>query len=199
MFYFFIIAMATLLISFANVMLDQAYRFSAFGVHLLATALGVAVIFAIDGLLAFVIRRLPEQWFSPEAKLFFVGDREKRFYRRTKINTWKQYVPEWGCFTGFHKDKMQSPDDSAYLGRFLLESKYGVAGHLAGATFGFLILLIPSLRTLSVALPIAVVNMVLSLLPTMILRFNTPALRKLYRRTLEREQRKKDLSESVLS
>ena len=197
MFYLITITAATVLIALANALSDQVFFFSAFGIHLVAAVFGVVAVFAIDGLFAFVIRRLPERWFLPESRLFFVGNREKNFYRRTKINTWKQYVPEWGCFTGFHKDKMQSPDDSDYLGRFLLESNYGVAGHLAGAVFGYLILLIPSLRTLSIALPIAVVNMILSLLPTMILRFNTPALRKLYRRTLERELCKQEQREPL--
>jgi len=88
---------------------------------------------------------------------------------------------------------LQSPDNSAYLGRFLLESNYGVAGHVAGALLGYLILFLPFLRPLSMALPIAVINMILSILPTMILRFNTPALRRLYRRNLEHENAKSKL------
>ena len=38
------------------------------------------------------------------------------------------------------------------------------------------------------AFTMAIINMILSLLPTMVLRFNTPALRRLYRRNLERER-----------
>ena len=182
MFYLVTITAATLLISLVNFLCDGVYRLSAFLMLLLITLAGVAAVFVVDGLMAFVLRRLPERWFLPEAKLFAVGKREKNFYRRTKINTWKKYVPEWGCFTGFHKDKMRSPDDSAYIGRFLLESNYGVAGHIAGAILGFVILALPPLRPLTVALPVAVINMILSLLPTMVLRFNTPALRRLYRR-----------------
>ncbi|MBR2908071.1 MAG: hypothetical protein IKC26_09945 [Clostridia bacterium] len=189
MFYLCTVATAILLIALGNFLSDGIYRFSAFGWQLLTALLGVAAVFLIDALFAFLTRRLPEKWFLPEARFFSVGKREKDFYRKTKINTWKKHVPEWGCFTGFHKDKMQDPNDSTYLGRFLTESNYGVAGHVAGAFFGFLILLIPPLRPLTVALPIAVINMILSLLPTMILRFNTPALRRLYRRNLEREAR----------
>ena len=61
---------------------------------------------------------------------------------------------------------------------------------VTGAVFGYLILLLPFLRPLAMGLPIAIVNMILSLLPTMVLRFNTPALRSLYRRNLAREQTK---------
>lgn len=182
MFYLIVISSATLLISILNVLLDGIFRLSAFGWHLLFTLLGVMAVFAVDGIAAFVIRRLPEAWFRPDSPVFEVSKKEKNLYRKLKLNAWKKYVPEWGCFTGFHKDKLQSADDRAYLGRFLLESNYGVAGHLAGAVLGFLILLLPFLRPLSMALPIAVINMILSLLPTMILRFNTPALRRLYQR-----------------
>ena len=192
MFYLTVISAATLLIALGNFLGDGVYLGSAFGLQLLFVVLGVASVFAIDGLLAFVIRRLPERWFLPEARLFSVEAWETKLYRRSGINAWKRYVPEWGCFTGFHKDKMRAPTDSAYLGRFLLESNYGVAGHVAGAVFGYLILLLPFLRPWSVALPVAVINMILSLLPTVILRYNTPPLRRLYRRSLQREARERE-------
>ena len=188
MFYLVTVILAAMLIAIIEFLTGGVYLLSAFGRSLLLTAIAVAAVFVIDAIAAFVTRRLPEKWFLPDAKTFAVGKREKNFYRKTKINTWKKYIPEWGCFTGFHKDKMLSPEDSEYVGRFLLESNYGVAGHVAGALLGFLILALPSLPSLTVALPVAVVNMILSILPTMILRFNTPALRRLYRRSLEREK-----------
>ena len=190
MFYLIVISSASLLIALLNFLLGESYTLLAFGNSLLRTVIGVAAVIAVDGLLAFLIRRLPERWFLPEATLFSVGKWERNFYRKSKIHVWKKYVPEWGCFTGFHKDKMREPNDSAYIGRFLLESNYGVAGHLAGAALGFLIMLIPILPPVAVALPIAVVNLILSLLPTMVLRVNTPGLRGLYRRNLEREKSK---------
>ena len=188
MFYLITITGSALLIALMNFIFDGVYTFLAFGELVLFTFLGVVAVIAVDGVLAFIARRLPEKWFSPEAKMFSVSEKERNFYRKTKINTWKKYVPELGCFTGFHKDKMRQPDDSAYIGRFLLESNYGVLGHVLGAVFGFLIMLLPFLRTLSVALPIAIVNFILSMLPTMILRFNTPPLRRIYRRNLTKEQ-----------
>lgn len=197
MFYLITISAAAVLIALLNALGSGAF-WAAFGEYLLITLIGVAAVIAIDGLIAFVTRRMPERWFLPESKLFAVGKAEKSFYRKTRINTWKKHVPEWGCFTGFHKDKMRDPNDSAYLARFLLESNYGVAGHVAGALFGYLLMLIPPLRPLTVALPVAAVNMILSLLPTMVLRFNTPGLRKLYRRSLEREMRTAQEEENVV-
>lgn len=191
MFYILTITVSALLIALGNTLLRETVFPLAFWGLLLYTVLSIIGVFAIDGLSAFVIRRLPERWFAPEASAFSVPKWEKNLYRRTGIARWKKHVPEWGCFTGFHKDRLREPSDSAYLGRFLLESNYGVAGHVAGALFGFLILLLPFFGPVSVSLPVAAVNAILSLLPTMILRYNTPALRSLYRRTREREQRRK--------
>ena len=194
MFYLIVVVTATLIISLLNFLGDGIYTLGAFGIMLGITLCCVAAVFIVDAIAATVARRLPQRWFAPEARAFDVGKRERSFYRKTKINVWKKHVPEWGCFTGFHKDKLREPNDSAYLGRFLMESNYGVAGHLAGAVLGFLIMLIPPLRPLSIALPVATVNFVLSILPTMILRFNTPALRGLYRRNLEREKKESQKS-----
>lgn len=190
MFYLMTVTASTLIVALSNFLFDRIYTFRAFGTHLLWSVIAVAALFVIDALTATIARRLPEKWFLPEAKLFSVSQSERKFYRRIKINVWKKYVPEWGCFTGFHKDKVREPDSSAYIGRFLIESNYGVAGHIAGAFFGFLIMLIPCFRPFAVALPLAAVNWVLGILPTMILRSNTPSLRALYRKNVERERKK---------
>lgn len=187
--YLFIIALASVLIALGNFLADGVYTEEAFFALLLSTLLGVLAVVLLDGLLAFVIRRLPEGWFAPERGCFAVSEKEAHLYRRLKINKWKRYVPELGCFTGFHKDTLGDTKSSSYLGRFLLESNYGVLGHIAGAVFGFLILLLPFLRPRTVALPIALVNFVLNLLPTAILRANTPALRRLYQRSLAKENK----------
>ena len=191
MFYFIIVTAAALIITAVNFLLGGDYSLPVFGKLLLFVTVGVAAEIAIDGLAAFVIRRLPEKWFAPEARAFGVGKGERNFYRKTKIGVWKKYIPEWGCFTGFHKDRLREPNDSAYIGRFLLESNYGVAGHIAGAVLGFALIFVPFLHPLTAALPIAIVNFILSFLPTMILRSNTPALRGLYKRNKEKEEKNK--------
>ena len=190
MFYLITVAVAFLAIVLANFFTSGDLTPINLGLLSAKTLCGIAAVFIIDGLAAFIARRLPEKYFAPDAKLFTVGKREQQLYRRTKINKWKRIIPEWGCFTGFHKDRMLDPNSSEYVGRFLLESNYGVLGHVAGAILGFLIMLIPFTPPLTVSLPIAAVNLVLSILPTMILRYNTPPLRRIYRRNLEREGKK---------
>ena len=187
MFYILTVAFAVAIITVVNFFVGGSMTVVSFGLELLLTLAGVAIVFVIDGLFAFIARRLPEKWFTPDAKHFDVRKGEQNFYRRLGIKKWKKFIPEWGCFTGFHKDKIREPESSEYIGRFLIESNYGVLGHVAGAIFGFAIIFIPFFRPLAMALPIAAVNLVLSLLPTMLLRFNTPPLRRMYRRNLEKE------------
>ena len=189
MVYASVILVAVCLIALGETLDEGTLTLIAYGKSLLLTFLAVVMVVIIDGISAFIVRMLPEKWFAPEAKLFDVSDKERLFYRKLKINKWKDQVPEWGCFTGFHKDHLENTNDSSYLGRFLLESNYGVVGHIAGAILGFGILLVPFLHPLIVGLPVSVINAILSLLPTAVLRFNTPALRRLYRRSLKKEER----------
>lgn len=187
MLYLFIIGGSMLLIALLNVI----YALPAFtgGGWLwvaVSTVLGTVSVIAWDGIQAFLIRRLPERMFTPDASSFSVGKRERAFYRKLRINEWKDLIPELGGFTNFHKSEFSAPGDTSYLARFLLESNYGVAIHLANAALGFLILLLPWCSDLAIGLPIALVNLVLSLLPVAILRFNTAPLRNLYLRSMKK-------------
>lgn len=190
MLYLIVIVGATLLVGLLNFAFGGVYGAEELGYQLFAAVFATGAVFAIDGILALAIRRLlPKTLFGPDNPLFAVSDKERRFYRKLRIHAWKDKVPEWGGFTGFHKDKLAHTDDSVYLGRFLLESNYGVVIHLVTAFWGYAILLLPFSGRLSVGLPIAVVNMLLNFLPTMILRFNTPPLRRLYERSLRKKNK----------
>ena len=187
MIYVLIILGSMLLITLINGLLFVPPSPSLLGMTALSTLLGTISVIAWDGVVAFLIRRLPERWFSADQTAFRVGKREKLFYRRIRINQWKCCVPELGCFTGFSKSTFTDPRDSAYLSRFLLESNYGVAIHLANALLGFLIVLLPWCSDPAIAYPIALVNMILSLLPVAVLRFNTVPLRNIYLRSLKKQ------------
>ena len=180
--YIIVITLASFFIAAGSFLSAGVYTLLAFVTILLTVWLGILAVVLIDGVFAFLVRRLPERWFSPANAFFSVTERERRLYRRLGIHRWKAYVPELGCFTGFHKDHLRDPFDRAYTARFLMESHYGVVGHIAGAVLGFSIMFLPFLPPLRIALPIAVINLILNLLPTMILRYNTPALLRLYRR-----------------
>lgn len=136
---------------------------------------GTAAVIALDGLGAFLLRRLPERWF---AEPWTIGKRERRFYKAIGIRKWKDHIPELGGFTGFHKDHVER--NSEFLARFLLESRYGILIHLENIFGGLLLFLF---LPLSYAIPIAAINALLSLLPLMVLRYNLHTLQYLYQKT----------------
>ncbi|MBO5783635.1 MAG: hypothetical protein J6R33_01555 [Clostridia bacterium] len=159
-----------LIIALADLILWAAHGFNGaifvFG--------GTAAVIALDGVGAFLLRRLPERWFTQP---WTIGKFERRFYKRIGIRKWKDAIPELGGFTGFHKDHVER--DAAFVHRFLLESRYGILIHLENIPGGLLLLLfLPP----SYALPIAAVNALLSLLPLMVLRYNLHTLQYLYQK-----------------
>ena len=140
-----------------------------------------AAVIALDGLLAFLIRRLPERLFSYRAPLLAVGALEGRLYRLLRLRRWgPTVVPDLGCFTDFPKRRLLRPRDADYTARYLLEAVYGIVIHAVHIPAGLLILpLFPS-YAVTVALPVVGVNAVLSLLPLMLLRSNLPTLVRLH-------------------
>jgi hypothetical protein len=150
---------------------------------------------AVDGLAAFVISKFPARWFDETNKHFVVSKRSVKFYEKLQIKKWKDKVLELGALSGFRKNKIASTDDPEYFRRFIVESNKGIVEHRCGYFLGFLgIFLFPLKYALSIGVPIAIVNLVLSALPTMILRYNIPKLTIVLKR-LER-QKEKTLAES---
>ena len=181
MVYFNLILAAMAAIACLNILLGAA-PLPVIGATLLLTA----AVIAVDGIFAFLIRRLPERWFSYERRIFAVGRRESALYRRLGVKHWKRIVPDLGCFTKFPKQHLASPSDPAYTGRYLLEAAYGIVIHAVNIPTGFLILAILPQYALTVALPVACVNLVLSLLPVFLLRSNLPGLIRLHRHNMKK-------------
>ena len=145
-----------------------------------------AAVILVDGIFAFLIRRMPERWFSYGRRLFRVGERESALYRWLGVKHLTRLVPDLGGFTGFYKRTLTSPGDAAYTGRYLLEAAYGIVIHAVNILTGFLILPLAPALALRVALPVALVNAVLSTLPLTLLRANFPRLVRLHERNLNR-------------
>ncbi len=185
--YLIIILISVVIISAAN-LIGQAVTFSLALDLLVRTGLGAVAIIGLDGLFAFLIRRLtPEKWYQPEHKIFEVSKKEQKFYRSIGVKIWGNKIPELGGFTGFHKDKLRETGDIEYLRRFLIEANYGVIIHIENALFGFLILFIPFLSSPSVWIPIFAVNFLLSLMPLAALRNSSHTILKLYKRSLNKQ------------
>lgn len=181
-----------LLIVFINYLLPGARTdLTILNLSVWTVILTVAVI-AVDGIFAFAIRRLPNKWFDYRKKIYSVTVKERKFYKRIKVDKWKHLVMELGVFTSFSKKKFQNPNDPDYTYRFLLESCYGVIIHIACIFVGFLILPIKPALALRVALPIVLVNAMLNLLPIFILRCNTPKIATIHERNVRKQEGSKE-------
>ncbi len=188
--YITIIGISAAMITLLNCLLETPA--AAWGVPLTALLVSgeVIAVILLDGLEAFFIRRMPEKYFAPARRCFAVSKWECRLWRVLGVRFWCDKIPELGGFSGFHKDRVREPRNSAYLARFLLESNYGTVIHLTNALSGFLLLAVFPAATFWVALPVAAVNLILSLLPLGTLRYNTPKLLALYRRVQARDAKK---------
>lgn len=150
---------------------------------------------AVDGLFAFICERIPAKWVK-DKKFFEVSKREQRFYEKLGIKKWKDKVLELGSLGGFSKSKIDDPNNPEYAEKFLIESYKGEVDHIIGMIMGFTVIFIFPLKfAWMVGVPVAIVNVFLNLLSTMILRYNTPKLKILHKRALRNKE--KELSEKT--
>ncbi len=191
MLYIIIILIMMTIISTLNIFFNPIYPFY---VYILATIAFTVIVIIVDAIVATVIRHLPPKYFDYHKKVFNASNKELKFYTKIGVKKWKDLVPELGMFTNFRKNKIQDPKNPEYLERYILEACYGVIIHIVSVPFSFIILLLDynmytngSNLYLTIALPVALVNAVLILLPAFILKFNLPKLIRLYEISLKRK------------
>jgi hypothetical protein len=186
--YLSIIGVAMLLISAVNIAFGTATWYYV----VIATIFCTALQFALDGTLATLIKILPDRWFGVDHPLYRVSDRERKWYKRLKVRSWKDKVWELGGAGGFSKKYLKEPENADYIEKFIIECNKGVLIHRLSYPVGFLAMLtLPNVCAFTIALPVALVNLFLNILPTMVLRYNTPLLIALLSR-----MRKKQTDES---
>ena len=180
------IGIAMAIISVINILFGTAPWYYVIIAVIFCTALQ----FALDGFLAFVINKMPDKWFGVDNPLYRVSDAERELYKKLKVRLWKDKVWELGGLGGFSKKNLAEPDDPAYIERFIIECNKGVLTHRLSYPVGFLAMLtLPNICALTIALPVALVNLYLNILPTLALRYNTPMLQGVLKR-LKRKQAK---------
>lgn len=194
--YLSIIAMAAFLICGLNLLFNPMIaNFSPFWI-ICTVVLAIIIEIAIDGIFAAIIHSMPNRWFSKDNKFFDVSRKERKFYDKLKIKNWKDKVAELGFLGGFRKNKLNDPKNPEYLAQFVIENNKGIILHIVGMIAGFLILLFPNVKyALTIGLPIAIVNVFLNSLSTMVLRYNIPRLKISYERAikqLEYENKQKE-------
>ena len=166
----------------------------------IAVLLGCVVYeFAIDGFFAWALHELPDKWFSRNKKIYKVGKKERKFYDFLKIKKWKDKVWELGGLGGFRKNKIADPNNPKYLEQFIVESNKGVAIHITGIIIGFsLIFVVPIKFVWTISLPVCIVNTMLNLMSTFVLRYNIPKLEvALERARRNAEKEAKQLKEKM--
>ena len=184
--YLSVIGTAMLIISIVNALFETAPPHYIIIAVIWCTALQ----FALDGLIAIIINKMPDKWFAVNNSFYNVSKYERVLYKKLKARRWKDKVWELGGLGGFSKKALKSPDDPNYIEKFIIECNKGVLTHRLSYPIGFLAMLTlkPSC-IFTIALPVAVVNLFLNILPTVVLRYNTPMLKSV----LERQRRKEKI------
>ena len=185
--YLGIIGVSMLIITVVNVLLETAPWY-----YIVAAVIWCAAMqFALDGIIAIAINKMPDRWFGVNNRLYYVSQRERNIYKKLKVRLWKDKIWELGGLGGFSKKKLQAPDDPKYIEKFIIECNKGVLTHRLSYPIGFLAMLtVSDTCVFTLALPIAVVNLFLNILPTLALRYNTPMLISMLARMERKKQGK---------
>ena len=173
------IGVAMAIISAINIIFNTATWFNL----IIAVVLCTAAQFALDGLIAIIINKTPDKFFAVNNPLYSVSETEKNLYKKLKVRNWKDKVWELGGLGGFSKKNLANPNSPEYIEKFIIECNKGVLTHRLSYLIGFLpMLFIPNVCALTIALPVAMVNLFLNILPTLALRYNTPKLHAMLKR-----------------
>lgn len=190
------IGIAMLVISVVNTVFGFASWYNA----VIAVIICTAAQFALDGLIAIIINKLPNTMFGVNNPFYNVSEAEKKLYKKLKVRSWKDKVWELGGLGGFSKKSLADPNSTEYIERFIIECNKGVLTHRLSYPIGFLpMLFLPVVCAFSIALPVATVNLFLNVLPTLVLRYNTPKLKSMLKR-MERKKasHKAQIEESIV-
>ena len=182
--YLSIIGFAVAVISALNIALGACAWYYA----IIATVWCTALQFALDGTIAILIKKMPEAWFGVENRLYHVSDFEKTLYKKLRVRLWKDKVWELGGIGGFSKKTLAEPSNPEYIEKFIIECNKGVLTHRLSYPIGFLAMLtLSGVTPLTIALPVAIVNLFLNILPTLALRYNTPMLKAILTRLRKKQ------------
>lgn len=182
--YLSVIGIAMVIISVINILFKTAAWYTV----IVAVVLCTAAQFALDGLIAIIINKIPDKFFGVNNRLYNVSTAEKKLYKKLKVRNWKDKVWELGGLGGFSKKSLINPNSPEYIEKFIIECNKGVLTHRLSYPIGFLpMLFLPNVTAFSIAFPVAMVNLFLNILPTIVLRYNTPKLQAM----LKRMERKK--------
>ncbi len=188
--YLMIIFASGIIASVLNVLFAQNLTQMSGTMLVVFVWLAILISFAIDGIVAFLLRQIPANKIRHYSKFFKTRKFEKNLYNALKIRKWKDIIPELGgVLKYFDKKKLQENADSKYMLTFIKETCYGELMHIVAIfTAPLLLLILPHNIILTVLLPIMIVNIFLQIPPIMVQRFNRPKLFMAYTRLLKSER-----------
>lgn len=177
--YLTIIGIAMTVIAAFNIVFETAPWY-----YVVPATIWCAVLqFALDGLIAYLIHLMPNRYFGVDNPWFDVSKRSNEMFKALKVRKWKDYVWELGGLGGFSKKNFTDPKNPIYVERFIIECNKGVVTHRLSYPIGLLAMLtVRGICALTIAFPVAVVNLFLNILPTIVLRYNTPFLKRVLQR-----------------
>lgn len=177
--YLSVIGIAMAIVAAINLIFETAPWYYVISAVIWCTVLQ----FALDGLIAILIRVTPDRYFDVDNPYFAVSEKSQALYKRLQVRRWKDKVWELGGLGGFSKKSLKEPMNPKYIEKFIIECNKGVVTHRLSYPIGFLAMMtVDGLCAVTIALPIAVVNVFLNVLPTLVLRYNTPFLQRLLAR-----------------
>ena len=177
--YLSVIGVAMAIIAAVNIALGLAPWYYV----VLAVIWCTALQFALDGSIAIIINKLPDSLFGVDNPLYRVSEGEKKLYKKLKVRLWKDKVWELGGLGGFSKKQLLEPSNPKYIEKFIIECNKGVLTHRLSYPIGFLAMLtVSGVCAFTIAVPVAIVNLFLNILPTLALRYNTPKLKSMLTR-----------------
>ena len=100
--YLTVIGTAMAVISAVNVAIGTADVHVIVALVVLCTALQ----FALDGIIAIIINKMPDRLFGINSPLYNVSEAEKRLYKKLQVRRWKDKVWELGGLGGFSKKSL---------------------------------------------------------------------------------------------
>lgn len=187
---FFIVAfLAGVILSGVNVFFFKDFLKIAEWKIIVCVFVTILAVFAVDAVIAFLVKKLPEAWFKKNG-VFKIFKWEKKYYQGIGIKKWKDKIPEWGKLANFSKKKLVDPTNNEYVAKFIVECKYGEVIHFLSMLLGFSVIFVCPLRMwLNIGFPVGFINALLNYPSFCILRYNRPKLETIYKMNLRKQAR----------
>ena len=180
------IGISMLIISAFNILFETA----EWHYVLIAVVWCTALQFILDGTIAIVINKMPDDRFGVNNRHYDVTQKERNLYKKLRVRLWKDKIWELGGLGGFSKKRLEEPDNPEYIKKFIIECNKGVLTHRLSYPIGFVAMMtLPNALAFTIALPVAIVNIFLNVLPTVALRYNTPMLKAVLKRMEKKSEK----------